>query len=565
VANSPASLKRLPEPILPILGLILAWGLLISQVRHHWGGESYYNFGWFVPPMAIWLLLRNLEGVSRSLIGTARTHFWLGALLLLPVIPLHALSEVNPFWRVPLWGQAVFLSAFTLLVLHVLYGRRGFLAGIFPVFFLCTMVPWPFRFEVWMVQSLTGIVVDFSVWGLHFLGYPVEVAGNSLRLGDIQIGVNEACSGIRSLQALFMVTLFLGSLFGQSSLRRLLAVAVLPVIVIIVNTGRAIFLSTQVIVNGQEAYEAWHDPAGYIAFGISMVIIYATIELLNIGGSNEAQSPGMDLAAIGRQWSATASRPGLATFVAAPVLVFLIVEGWFRYHEWTAPERRGWELSLPAEEDPDYHYAEIHESVSSLLGYSYGHRFFHPLSDDVFTEVYYYGYTEDNKLASVSSYGHSPAICMEAVGAIMLEEFDPLMVNAGDLRIPIRHYLFRLPRAGEDIHVFWIVWEFRNMDIDPEQLAELDYGAQLVQLMRGRRDFSRKVLLTSLRGIQDPDRAPQRHPPPFQPVDHPDRAGLISSARRRSSASVASTVTPMTIRLTADATISTGPAPHPPQ
>jgi exosortase len=500
-------MKRIPLPVLPILSLILGWGLLISQVRHHWGGESYYNFGWFVPPLAIWLLLRNLEKREPSP-GKNPLPLILGsAVLMLCLIPVHALSEVNPFWRVPLWGQALLLGAMTLLILHHLYGWRGLLAGIFPVFFLSTMVPWPFRFEVWMVQSLTGIVVEFSVWGLHFLGYPVEVAGNSLRLGETQIGVNEACSGIRSLQALFMVTLFLGSLFGQTVIRRLLAVLILPVIIIIVNTGRAIFLSTQVIVNGQEAYDAWHDPAGYIAFAVSMVIIYAVIELLNIGGSDAAQSPGFDASGLARKWSGTASRPALIALVLLPVCAFATVEGWFRYHEWTAPEARAWELTLPGEEDDDYLYADIPESVASLLGYSYGYRFYHRIEEDVIAEIYYYGYTGDNKLASVSSYGHSPAICMEAVGAIMEEAFDPLIVSTGDLRIPIQHYLFYLPRSDTRINVFWVVWEFRNMDIEPEQLASLDYRMQLTQLLKGRRDFSRKVLLASINGITDPEQA----------------------------------------------------------
>ena len=508
MAQFSSSLRRLPEPIIPLLGLLLAWGLLVSQVRHHWGGESYYNFGWFVPPMAIWLLLRNLDGLPRAATSaSARWDPWLGALLLLPVIPLHALSEVNPFWRVPLWGQAVFLCAFTLVILHRLYGLRGFWAGLFPLFFLSTMVPWPYRFELFMVQQLTAIVVEFSVIGLHFLGYPVEVAGNSLRLGELQIGVNEACSGIRSLQALFMVTLFLGSLFGQSSFRRLLAVAVLPVIVIIVNTGRAIFLSTQVIVNGQEAYEGWHDPAGYIAFAISMVIIYATIEMLNLGSASGGQSPAMDFRGILKQWRGTTARPRALAFVVAPLLVFSVVEGWFQYHEWTAPERRGWTLQLPDPDDPDYHYADIHESVETALGYSYGHRFFHPLSRDAVTEVYYYGYEAENKLANVSSYGHSPAICMEAVGAIMQEQYDPLIIETGGLRIPVQHYLFELPRTGNSLHVFWIVWEYRNMDIDPEDLASLNYRTQWIQLLKGRRDFTRKVLLTSLSGISDPETA----------------------------------------------------------
>ena len=502
-ATPAPSKPTLNEPVWAVAGIVLAWGLLISQVRHHWGGESYYNFGWFVPPLAIWLLLRNLSGLAPNPQLSAKLTAGLAVLLLLPVLPLHALSEVNPFWRVPLWGQAVFLSGLSLLFLYRFYGWRGVYAGLFPLIFLSTMIPWPFRIEVWLVQSLTGIVIGLAVEGLHFLSYPVEMVGNVLVLGEDRIGVNEACSGIRSLQALFMVTLFLGSLFGQSILRRVLALAVLPLIVIIVNAARAMFLATQTIVNGHEAYESWHDPAGYIAFGVSMVLIYAAIELLNIGSTGERDAPKLDLKQLGRHLGTLPARPAGIAYLVAPLAVFLLVEGWFRYHEWQTPTRPGWVLQLPDESDPDVEYWEISETVEDALGYSYGHRFWKRIGNRAYVEVYYYGYTGENRLASVSSYGHSPAICMEASGAELLEELPPLYIEQAGLRIPVRHFLFQMPDGESKVNVFWIIWENRNMNIDPEDLAELNYDTQLIQLMEGRRDFSRKVVLLNFVGIED--------------------------------------------------------------
>ena len=92
---------------------------------------------------------------------------------------------------------------------------------------------------------------------------------------------------------------------------------------------------------------------------------------------------------------------------------------------------------------------------------------------------------------------------MEAVGARIVEEYAPLMIEAGDLRIPIRHYLFELPKTQIRMHVFWIVWENRNMDIAPEELQSLNYKTQWIQLLKGRRDFSRQVLLVSMAGMDD--------------------------------------------------------------
>lgn len=501
-------MKRLPEPVFPLIGLLIGWGLLISQVRHHWGGESYYNFGWFVPPLAIWLLLRNMEKLGPAAVRRTLPMVVGSVCCLLVMIPIHALSEVNPFWRVPLWGQALCLSAFSLVILHYLFGWKGLLAGIFPVFFLSTMVPWPYRLEVWMVQALTGIVVDFSVWGLHFLGYPVEVAGNSLRLGDIQIGVNEACSGIRSLQALFMVTLFLGSLFGQGWMRRLAAVLILPLVVVLVNAARAIFLAMQVIENGEAAYDEWHDPAGYIAFGVSMVLIYACIELFNIGAQGEGVSRTFSV----RELAATLTRIRLprsaALFPVFPLLLYGVVEGWFRYHEARSDLGRSWELVLPANPDPSMEMIRIHPQVEETLGYDYSTSFLKTISRRVWCQVYYYGYTPENKLSSVSSYGHAPTICMRATGAVIEKQFEDLMIPVrGGPTLQLKHYLFRLGDTGSTLHIFWTVWERRNMDIEPEDLQTLDYRTQWIQLLKGRRDFSRKVLLVSMAGIEGSEEA----------------------------------------------------------
>lgn len=492
------------ELIWTLGGLVIVWGFLITQVRHHWGGESYYNFGWFVPPLAAWLLLKNVNGLERSSLKHQAVHLWLGILSVITIIPFHALSEVNPFWRLPLWIQASGISVFTFLILHRAYGWQGVLKGLFPVFFLTTMIPWPYRLELQIVQNLTQVVIGFSLHGLHFLGYPVELAGNSLVLGDMRIGVNEACSGIRSLQALFMVTLFLGSLFGQTIKRRVFTLIVLPVIVIVVNTGRAIFLSLQVIENGNEAYDRWHDPIGYITFGISMILIYATIELLNKGLSANARDQKLDLKQLLETWV----RPKFASkfvwmFSMVPLCLFLAVEGWFRYKEMLAPPSRDWTFNLPSESDPDYRYLEFHRQVVALLGYSYGYRFQHRINSRIGAEVSFYGYDEDNKLGSVSSYGHSPTICMGATGAELVEQFPDLFFQSGSLAIPVNHFLFRIPSDDYMLHIFWIVFENRNMDIPRENLQSLDYKTQWIQLLNGRRDFSRKVVHLSFFGVKD--------------------------------------------------------------
>jgi len=484
----------------PLLGIILAWGVLITQVRHHWGGESYYNFGMFVPFLAIWLWLRScsdLQDVSGEKKKDGSLPLVIGALAVLFILPFHAVSEVNPFWRLPLWIQATGLVLFSGAALYTLYGWNGVRKSIFPFFFLCMMIPWPWRIELAVVQTLTHYVVTVAMWGLHFIGYPVELQGNAMALGELSIGVNEACSGIRSLQALTMVTLFLGSLFGQGVWRRVAALLILPFIVLVINSLRAMFLATQVIVNGQEAYENWHDPAGYIAFSISMVLIYACIELLNVGSRRSDTPLGISLPQSSRLLKVVNLPRRYILYPLLPLVAFLVVEGWFQYKESMQVDSPQWTFNLPDGTNPNILYKEIYPTIEAALGYDYGHNFLFKKGGTV-GEVYYYGYLEENKLSSVSSYGHKPTICMEGTGSTLREQFPDLIVDKDGLSLYFHHYLFELTQGGNFVHVFWVVWEKRNMNMDPDRLTDLDYKAQWIQLLHGRRDFSRKVVLVGL-------------------------------------------------------------------
>ena len=492
----------------PLIALFLVWTILITQTRYHWGGESYYNFGWFVPFLAMWLLVKSLSQITPSTPAKLRYHFLISALCILCAIPFHALSEVNPFWRLPLWIQAFFYFSFSLTQIPMLLGWPGVRRAVFPLFFLTTMIPWPFRFEVVMVQFLTKVVVFFAMHGLHFLGYPVELTGNSFVLGDMNIGVNEACSGIRSFQALFMVTLFLGSLFGQGWKRRLAAVLILPMIVIAVNSARAVFLALQAIENGSSAYEDWHDPAGYIAFGVSMVLIYAFIELFNVGARESKPSHETHVSFL-RDALARFRAPGLVfALPALPVFLFASVEGWFRYNEMRFTSSDAWDLVIPSVSTSTIKVSDFEDYSKTLLGFDYGKHFVKSLPGRGSCIVYYYGYSKSNMIASVSSYYHSPTVCMKSGGAFLDEQFPDLafQIEGGPV-LDLKHYTFKGGRLQGKMHIFWTNWERRHTDLSPSDGWSFTYKSYWNRLLKGRRDSRRQVLLLGLTEIKDPEEA----------------------------------------------------------
>jgi exosortase len=501
--------------------LAAAWLLPVSQVRFHWGDISYYNYGWAVPFLAAWLLYQNLFTARASPIRSSFAlppHATLIAagLLLLLLLPFHALSEVNPFWRAPLWGQALLLLLYSLLSGAYVLGPRALPAMLFPLLLLSTMIPWPYRLETALVQGLTHLVSALSVNVLLFIGFPFELQGNSLHMGETRIGINEACSGIRSLQALFMVTLFMCGVFEISARGRVLSLLLLPLIVLLTNTARAVFLSMQLVLHGDDAYSRWHDPAGLIAFSLSMLLL-----ILVLSGISRLLPPRLLPARAPMALPAFRPDQSFIGLLLLPLLAFCLVEGWFRLQEWRHPPRPMLEFSPLQTAALPWQPLPIHEQISAALGFSHGARFLFQSAYMGPCEAYFYGYHRDNKLSSVSSYGHSPLICMEATGARLITRFAPLSFDSSradgsragkrdpaPVPINLEHAQFRDAR-GRDSHVFWETFESNNRGIAPDQLARLDYLTQWRLLLLGRRDYSRQVLLLNINGALSAEAARQ--------------------------------------------------------
>ena len=76
------------------------------------------------------------------------------------------------------------------------------------------------------------------------------------------VGIDDACSGIRSFQATLMISLFLGELYALSAWRRALCVLAGFGLAFVFNVGRTLLLTWVASTKGIGAIASWHDPAG---------------------------------------------------------------------------------------------------------------------------------------------------------------------------------------------------------------------------------------------------------------------------------------------------------------
>src|SRR4029078_10432291 len=96
----------------------------------------------------------------------------------------------------------------------------------FPILFFFVAVPWPSQIEQPLIQGLMRADAAINVEILNLIGMPAVQMGNLIEVGSGVVGIDEACTGIRSLQATLMVALFLGEFYDLSSIRRIILVLV---------------------------------------------------------------------------------------------------------------------------------------------------------------------------------------------------------------------------------------------------------------------------------------------------------------------------------------------------
>ena len=241
--------------------------------------NEQYNFGWFVPFFALYLFWlrwqdrpppevrgQKSEVRSRTLIASA-----IAIVSLLLLLPVRLFEIANPEWRLLAWIHATAVVTLTLLFLWYVGGTAWLRHFAFPVAFIFVAVPWPTAVEVPVIQGLMRIVAHVAAETAMLLGTPAQVEGNLIRVSNGLVGVNEACSGIRSLQTALMIGLLFGELKRLSVLRRVALVAGAVAIALLANFIRAVFLVQVAATENISEVGRWHDIAGYTIIALVFV------------------------------------------------------------------------------------------------------------------------------------------------------------------------------------------------------------------------------------------------------------------------------------------------------
>src|SRR3989440_660841 len=132
------------------------------------------------------------------------------------------------------------------------------------VLFFLTAVPWVTAIEAPVIEGLMRSVAAIAAEVLAMFGIPAQAEGNLMRLPSGLVGVNEACSGVRSLQTSIMIGLLFGELKRLSLGQRIFLVVAGVGIALFANFLRVLFLVSMASrAHDVSVVNNWHDLAGY--------------------------------------------------------------------------------------------------------------------------------------------------------------------------------------------------------------------------------------------------------------------------------------------------------------
>jgi exosortase len=259
---------------------LVLWGWAIWSCAEYWRGNPNYSYGWIVPVLVLGyagrrLALAQIENVSRPVVTIPTwllVFFGIVAGALIFALEFAREQVWHPI--IVIWTIALIPIALTLGLSWFVGGRKLLLAELFSILFFLTAVPWPPRFEQPITAGLMQLVAIATTGLLHSFGISAQTAGGAITLRNGVVGVTEACSGIRSLQAGIMFGLAIGEWFLLPALRRIALLILAIALALCTNFVRTVMLSLQAEWHGIESVEAIHDLTGTLAVVVLVIAIW---------------------------------------------------------------------------------------------------------------------------------------------------------------------------------------------------------------------------------------------------------------------------------------------------
>ena len=464
----------------------LLWLEIVSRLRLEWSINPQYGYGWVVPFLAgyiFWRRLRSVPPAERPASMLLPAILMIAAALFL--VPVRLIQEANPDWRILSWAMAFSGLVISLGGVYLAGGLRWVRCFAFPFFFFLVSVPWPTKFEQAVIQGLMRIVATINVEVLNAIGVSAVQMGNVIEIGSGFVGIDEACTGVRSLQATFMVSLFLGEFYSFSVMRRIVLVIAGAVLAFGCNLVRTFFLVHIAERQGTDAIKGWHDPAGLTILMACLFGLWGVSMLM--GGGSKVAAPSTPVAA---RRAFRLPRLLLICLLALIVAAEAGTQGWYRFHEARVARVEPWSIAWPTEAT-NWQVVPIADEAQDLLRYNEGGGGSWTTPDGHQWTMYFFKWLP-GRTAALFLKNHRPDICLPATGMTLRGGVQNKVMEVNGVTLPIRSYVFENGRIV--LHVYYCYWDGSPPEMAPQDQENWTAAGRIDAVRRGKRDVGTQML-----------------------------------------------------------------------
>ena len=270
-------------------GLLAAFALAIASVgwaywttlgdmAQRWAHDPQYSHGYLVPGFALVLLWLRRGMLAEAALQSS----WWGAAILGAGVALRLVGAYFHFQ----WFDALSLLPCLAGVLLMVGGWPAWRWAWPAVLFLVFMVPLPHRLAIAMADPLQRLATATSTYVLQTFGIPALDEGNVILLSEVDMGIVEACSGLRMLVIFFALSTGLAMVVRRRLWERLLIVGSAAPIALVANVARisATGMVHEVLGDTERgralANAVFHDFAGWLMMPFALALLGIELKLL---------------------------------------------------------------------------------------------------------------------------------------------------------------------------------------------------------------------------------------------------------------------------------------------
>ena len=255
-----------------VLALLWSYWPTLGAVEKRWSHDPQYSHGYLVPAFALLVLWRRRTGLPANL----RPQWW-GATLLAAAALLRLAGGYFYFdW---FEGLSLLLS---LLAAGVLVAGWRFGLWLCPAAaVLLFMFPLPFQVETALAGPLQQLATAVGTYALQTLGFAAVAEGNVIVVGDLKIGVVEACSGLGMLSAFFALSTTAALVVHRPTWERVvvfLSAAPIGVLMNLIRITTTVFVYCTLGAGAAHAF--FHDLAGWLMMPLAFAALWLELALL---------------------------------------------------------------------------------------------------------------------------------------------------------------------------------------------------------------------------------------------------------------------------------------------